>query len=93
MPASQRLVAECRDNLDKHHRWRRRQIMRDQVLQEVISEFREFVLEFELDSGGKECRAFQEPTDQRIDAVLQEATEALRDAGIFICEFARLLVE
>ena len=67
--------------------------MRDELLKQIIREFRELVLEFELDPRGQKCRAFQETANQRIDAVLQEAAEALRDAGILVCEFARLLVK
>ena len=67
--------------------------MRDQLLQQIFGKFREFVLELELDPCGKEGCAFQQPADQRIDAVVQDAAEALRNARIFFSELARLLVE
>ncbi len=67
--------------------------MRDQLLQQIFGEFREFVLELELDPCGKEGRTFQQPADQRIDAIVQDAAEALRNARIFLSELARLLVE
>jgi hypothetical protein len=68
-------------------------IMRDQLLEQVAGEFRELVLELELNPRGKKRRAFEQPADQRIDAVLEDPAEPLRDSGIFVCEFARLLVE
>ena len=67
--------------------------MRDELLEQIVGEFRKFVLELELNPRGEEGRAFQQTADHRIDAVFQDAAEPLRDARIFVGEFARLLVE
>src|SRR6266700_111226 len=91
-------VAECRVakqrvRLDHHHRRRRREIMRNEFFQQILGELGEFVFELELQPCGKESGSFQQPTDQRIDAVLQNAAQALRNSRIFLGKLARMLVE
>jgi len=53
----------------------------------------EFVFELELHPCCKESGSFQQPPDQRIDAVLQNAAQALRNSRIFLGELPRMLVE
>ena len=67
--------------------------MRDKLLEQIAGEFWKFVLELELDPRGEKRRTFEKPADHRIDAVFQDAAEPLGNARIFVCEFARLLVE
>ncbi len=67
--------------------------MRDELFQQVVGEFRKFVLQLELDPRGKERSAFEKAADQRVDAVFQNAAEPFRNARILVCEFARLLIE
>src|SRR5882672_5008489 len=90
---AQRRVAKYRLRLDDHHRRRRREIMRDELFQQILGEFGEFVFELELHPCCKESGSFQQPPDQRIDAVLQNAAQALRNSRILLGELARLLVE
>ena len=67
--------------------------MRDELLEQIVGEFRKLVLELELDARREKGRAFEQPADQRIDAILQNAAEPLRYSRIFLGKFARLLVE
>src|SRR5947209_9063501 len=67
--------------------------MRDELFQQVFGELREFVLELELDSCCEERGSLEQPADQRIDTVIQNAAEALRNTWIFFSELARMLVE
>ena len=67
--------------------------MRDQLLEQIVGEFRKFVLELELYPRGKKGRALEQAADHRIDAIVQNAAEPLRYSRIFVGEFARLLVE
>ena len=82
-----------RFRLDEHHRGRRREIMGNELFQQVSGEFREFVLEFELHSCGKKSGSLQQAADQRVDAVIQKAAQALRNPRVFFGELARMLVE
>src|SRR6266704_1792842 len=90
---AERRIAKHGGRLDEHHRRRRREIVRNQLFQQILGEFGEFVFELELHPCGKKSGSFQQPTDQRIDAVLQNATQALRNSRIFFGELARMLVE
>src|SRR6266851_1198400 len=90
---AERWVAKHGGRLDHHHRRRWREIMRDELFQQILGELGEFVFELELHPCRKESGSFQQPTDQRIDAVLQNAAQALRNARIFLGELARMLVE
>src|SRR5712675_761460 len=90
---AERWVVKHGGRLDHHHRRRRREIMRDELFQQILGELGEFVFELELHPCGKKSGSFQQPTDQRIDAVLQNATQALRNSRIFLGELARMLVE
>jgi len=67
--------------------------MRNQLLKQAVGEFREFMLDLELDSRGEESRAFEQSADEGVRTVFQKAAEPLRYARIFDCELARLLVE
>src|SRR6266436_9340115 len=90
---AERRVAKYRGRLDHHHRRRWREVMRNELFQQILGEFGEFVFQLELDPCGKKSGSFQQPTDQRIDAVLQNATHALLNSRIFLGELARMLVE
>src|SRR6266568_7738839 len=90
---AERWVVKHGGRLDHHHRRRRREIMRDELFQQILGELGEFVFELELHPCRKESGSFQQPADQRIDAVLQNAAQALRNSRIFLGELARLLVE
>src|SRR5207248_5192196 len=79
--------------LDEHHGGRGREIMRDELFQQILGEFGELVFELELDPCCKESGSFQQSPDQRIYAVVQNATEALRNPRIFFSELTRLLIE
>ena len=46
-----------------------------------------------MDPGCKESGSFQQPPDQGIDAVLQNAAETLCNSRIFFSELAPLLIE
>src|SRR6266849_1164443 len=93
MAVAKRRIAKHRVGLDDHHRRRWREIMRDELFQQILGELGEFVFELELYPCRKESGSFQQPTDQRIYAVLQDAAQALRNSGIFLGELARMLVE
>ena len=88
-----RLVAESRNHLHHHRRRRWREIVWNQLLQQVAGKFRKLVLELELHPRREECGALEQPTHQGIDAIVQDAAQPFRDTGIFLGEFARLLVE
>src|SRR3981189_639970 len=90
---AERRIAKHGVRFDEHHRRRRREIMRNELFQQILGELGEFVFELELHPCSKESGSFQQPTDQRIDAVLQNATQALRNSRIFLGELARMLVE
>src|SRR6266700_4984014 len=90
---AERRIAKHGVRLDEHHRRRRREIVRNQLFQQILGEFGEFVFELELHPCGKKSGSFQQPTDQRIDVVLQNAAQALRNSRIFLGELARMLVE
>ena len=79
--------------LDQHRRRRRRQIVRNQLFEQIGREFREFVLELELDAGGEKRRAFEQAGDHRIGAFADQSAEAFGDAGILFGEIAGLLVQ
>ena len=51
------------------------------------------MLDLELNPSCQESCAFQQTADHWIDAVFQNPTQALSNAGILIREFARLLVK
>jgi hypothetical protein len=61
--------------------------MRDELLEQIVGEFRKLVLQLELDARGKEGRAFEEAADQRVDAVFQKAAEPFSNARVFLGEF------
>ncbi len=67
--------------------------MRNELFQQIVGEFRKFVLQLELDPRCKERGAFEKAADQRVDAIFQNTAEPLCNARILICEFTRLLVE
>ncbi len=67
--------------------------MGDELLQQIVGEFRKFVLELELDTRRKKGGAFEKAADQRVDAIFENSAEPLRNARILVREFARLLVE
>jgi hypothetical protein len=67
--------------------------MRDELLEQVAGEFREFVLELELHAGGQERGALQEPGNHRIHPVADDAAEPFGDAGILRGELGALLLE
>ena len=67
--------------------------MRNELLKQIVGEFRELVLELELHPRGQKRCAFQETADHGVYAFLYEATKALGDAGIFVCKFTRLLIK
>src|SRR5215470_5774500 len=93
VPIAQSGIAEFRSSHYKYHRRRRRQIMRDQLLQKIVRELGKFVLDLKLNARRKKGRAFQKAADQWIDAIFQYPAQSLGDTRIFVCEFARLLVE
>ena len=43
--------------------------------------------------AARNAAPFEQSADHRVDAILQDAAEPLRDARIFVGELARLLVE
>src|SRR5258708_29727440 len=90
---AERRIAEHGVRLDEHHRRRRREIVRNELFQQILGELGEFVFELELHPRGKEGGSFQQPPDQRIDTVLQNAAQAFRNSRIFLGELARMLVE
>ena len=63
------------------------------MLEQVAGEFREFVLELELNAGGEEGGAFEQARDHRIGAFADQPAEPLGDAGILLGELPGLLVE
>ena len=90
---AERRIAKHGVRFDEHHRRRRREIVRNELLQQILGEFGEFVFELELHPSRKESGSLQQPPDQGIDAVLQNAAQALRNSRIFLGELARVLVE
>src|SRR6267142_3903347 len=90
---AERRIAKHGVRFDEHHRRRRREIVRNELFQQILGEFGEFKIELELHPSRKESGSLQQPPDQRIDAVLQNATQALRNSGILLGELARMLVE
>src|SRR6266853_1635413 len=90
---AERRIAKHGVRFDEHHRRRRREIVRNELFQQILGEFGEFVFELELHPCGKKSGSFQQPPDQRIDAVLQDAAQALRNSRIFLGELPRMLVE
>src|SRR6267378_5126252 len=90
---AERRIAKHGVRFDEHHRRRRREIVRNELFQQILGEFGEFVFELELHPCGKKSGSFQQPPDQRIDAVLQDAAQALRNSRIFLGELARMLVQ
>lgn len=68
-------------------------VIRNQLLEQVCSEFREFVLELELNASGEKCGTFQQSRDHGIRAIPDQPTEAFCDAGILFGEIPGLLVE
>ena len=92
-PSRSALSPKVGSDLDEHHRGRRREIMRDKLLEQIVGEFRKFVFELELDPRRQKRRALQQAADHRIDAIFEDAAEPLGNARIFVGEFARLLIE
>src|SRR3977135_565277 len=90
---AERRIAKHGVRFDEHHRRRRREIVRNELFQQILGEFGEFVFELELHPSRKESGSLQQPTDQRIDAVLQNATQALRNSRIFLGELADINLE
>ena len=88
---AQRWVAKRRDALTSIADGVGRKIIRNQLLQQIRSEFREFVLELELDPGCEKGGAFQQSGDHRIARSGQPA-EPFCNAGYF-GEIPGLLVE
>src|SRR5205814_5272225 len=86
-------IAKHRGRLDDHHRRRWREIMRDELFQQILGKLGKFVFELELHPCRKESGSFQQPADQRIYPIIQNAAQALRDSRIFLRELARMLVE
>ena len=43
--------------------------------------------------AARKAGAFEKSADHRVDAILEDAAESLRDPRILYCEFARLLIE
>ncbi len=58
--------------------------MRHQLLEQIVGEFRKFVLELELDARGQKGGSLEQTADHRIDAVFQNAAEPFRNARIFV---------
>src|SRR6266850_4120273 len=90
---AERRIAKHGVRFDEHHRRRRREIVRNELCQQILGKFGEFVFELELHPSRKESGSLQQPPDQRIDAVLQNAAQALRNSRILLGELARLLVQ
>src|SRR5712675_2423074 len=90
---AERRIAKYGVRFDEHHRRRRREIVRNELFQQILGELGEFVFELELHPSRKESGSLQQPPDQRIDAVLQDAAQALRNSRIFLGELARMLVQ
>lgn len=93
MTIAKRLVAESRIDLNNHRRRSRGEEMRDQLLQQIAGEFGKFMLELELHSGREKCRTFKQSTDQRVDAVFENASKPIRNPWIFLSELACLFVQ
>ena len=90
---AQRRIGKGRQDLRQHRRRRRREIVRDELLEQIAGEFRKLVLELELHARGEEGRAFEQAGDHRIHALGDQAAEPLGDARIFLGEFPGLLVQ
>ena len=51
------------------------------------------MFELELDARGQECRTFEQPTDQWVNAILENAAKPFSYSRIGIRKFTGLLVE
>ena len=79
--------------LNEKERGRRRKIMRRELVEQIGGEIRELVFDLELDSRGEKRRPFEQAADHRVDAVVEQSAQSLRDAGIFLSEFSRLFAQ
>ena len=91
LPVTQGRVGEWRMDLDQHDRRRGREIVRHKLFEQVAGEFREFLLELELDAGGKKGGPLQQRADHRVHAFCDQPAEPLGDARIFLGELTGLL--
>ena len=92
-PLAQCRIAEFGSRLDEHEGWRRGQIVRRQLVDQVGGEVGELMLELELNSGGQKRGALKQSADHRIEIVLEQSAQALRHARIFLGEFGRLFTK
>src|ERR1700732_648673 len=93
LPVPQRRVAIKGCRPDQNDGRSRREIIGEELLEQIIGELGKFVLEFELHARRKQGRAFEEARDHRIDAVADESPQPFGDARILFGEFTRLLVK
>ena len=80
-------------NLGKQNGGRRRQIVRDELVEQVARELGELVLQLQLHARRQKGRSLQQAGDHRVGPVAHQAAQTLGDAGIFLAELARLLVQ
>ncbi len=93
LPSRRAGIAERRHDLREQRRGRRRQVVRHELLEKVAGELGKLVLELELHARREEGRAFEQPGDHRVGALLDEAAEALGDARILVRELGAVLAQ
>ena len=92
-PVTQGGIAKRRGDSRQQHRGNRREIARDELLQQVVCEFGKLVLQLQLHARGKEGCSLEQASHHGIRAVAQDATEPSCNAWIFVGKLDRMLIE
>lgn len=68
-------------------------MMRDQLFEQILGEFGEFMLELELNARREKGGSLQKPSNQGVHSIAKQAAKALGDSRILFRKFPRLLVK